>query len=70
MFEVSNNLSVADIFRQIQEDLRSQYILGFTPPKDFEGKAYRRISLKTRDKKLKVFCRAGYYPRAKGSVVR
>jgi VWFA-related protein len=64
MFEISNQLTVAEIFRQIQEELRSQYILGFTPPKDFASKTFRKISLRVRDKKLKVICRAGYYPQA------
>ena len=64
MFEISNKLTVTQIFQQIQEELRSQYILGFTPPKDFASKAFRKISLRARDKKLKVFCRSGYYPQS------
>jgi VWFA-related protein len=63
LYEISNKLPLNEIFRQIQEELRSQYIFVFTPPKGFASKAFRKISLRTRDKKLKVFCRSGYYPR-------
>ncbi len=62
MFEVSNKLPLGEIFRQIQEELRSQYILGYTPAKA-DAKGFRRISLRTRDKDLKVSCRSGYYLR-------
>jgi len=65
MFEITGKLTVTEIFRQIQEELRSQYILGFTPPTGFAGKAFRRITLRTKDKRLKVFCRSGYYPQSK-----
>jgi VWFA-related protein len=62
MFEITGKLTVTEIFRQIQEELRSQYILGFTPPTGFASKAFRRITLRAKDKRLKVFCRSGYYP--------
>jgi VWFA-related protein len=64
LYEISDKLPLTEIFRQIQEELRNQYIFGFTPPKGFASKAFRKITLRTRDKKLKVYCRSGYYPRA------
>lgn len=68
VFEITGKLTVTEIFRQIQEELRSQYILGFTPPAGFASKAFRRITLRAKDKRLKVFCRSGYYPQPKPEV--
>ena len=63
LFQVSKNLSLENIFDQIEEELRSQYILGYAPDIEDSSKSYRRIEVKTRNKKLKVKSRAGYYPR-------
>jgi VWFA-related protein len=49
-----------DIYRQLQEELRSQYSLGYTPDKD-TGRGYRRLKVTTRDKGLIVRARDGYY---------
>jgi VWFA-related protein len=49
-----------DIYRQLQEELRSQYSLGYTPDKD-SGRGYRRLKVVTRDKSLVVRARDGYY---------
>ena len=62
LFEVSRKLPLTEIFSRIQEELRSQYIIGYTPAKA-DSKAFRRISLRAKDKNLKVYCRSGYYPR-------
>ena len=62
LFEVSKKLSLSQIFEEIEEELRSQYILGYTPKEAESNGDYRRITVKTRNKKLKVQSRAGYYP--------
>ena len=62
MFEVSKKLPLTEIFNRIQEELRSQYIIGYTPAQFDSKKGFRRISLRTKDKKLKVSSRSGYYP--------
>ncbi len=49
-----------DIYRQLQEELRSQYSLGYTPDKD-TGRGYRRLKVTTKDKGLTVRARDGYY---------
>jgi VWFA-related protein len=61
MFEVSRKLSLKEIYDRIQEELRNQYNLGYTPP-SIGGTGFRRISLRTKDSKLEVVTRAGYYP--------
>ena len=61
MFEVSKKLPIGDIYAQIQEELRNQYSLGYTPDR-IEG-VYHKIQLATRQKDLIVQARDGYYAR-------
>ncbi|HEV2988791.1 MAG TPA: VWA domain-containing protein [Candidatus Angelobacter sp.] len=61
LFEVSKNLSIEEIYRQIQEELRNQYNLGYTPDKATSRPGYHKIHLATRQKDLSVQARDGYY---------
>ncbi len=49
-----------DIYRQLEDELRSQYSLGYTPDKD-TGRGYRRLKVTVKDKGLVVRARDGYY---------
>jgi len=49
-----------DIYRMLQDELRSQYSLGYTPDKD-TGKGFRQIKVTTKEKGLIVHARDGYY---------
>ena len=60
MFEVTAEQSLEEIFQKIEEELRHQYSIGYTPSRDGSEKAFRRIELTTR-KCLTVRCREGYY---------
>ena len=62
MFEVAKKMTLRDIYDQIQEELRNQYNIGYTPSAG-GGTGFRRIKLLTKDGKLEVITRAGYYPR-------
>lgn len=61
-FEVSRKIPLQRIFAIIEEDLRNQYSLGYTPDPPASGGSYRRIHLSTRQKGLVVQTRDGYYP--------
>lgn len=65
VFEVSKKQTVDDIYKQIGEELRSEYRLGFTPTGDEAKDRYHQISLAlTGDdakKKMDVQTRDGYY---------
>jgi len=61
LFEVSRRLSLEDIFRQIQEELRSQYSLGYISTNAARDGAYRRIEVRVKKKGYKVQSRKGYY---------
>ena len=66
LFEVSKKETLADIYKQIGEELRAQYRLGYTPDKDTASDGYHRIDLSfsksTKDgKDLFIQTRDGYY---------
>jgi VWFA-related protein len=62
MYEVSKKLPLKDIYDGIQEELRNQYDIGYTPS-DAAGSGFRHIMLRTKDGKLEVKTRSGYYPK-------
>jgi VWFA-related protein len=64
MFEVSRKKPLKAIYEQIQEELRNQYSIGYTPPPSASGNAFRRIKIKTRNSELTVQARQGYYPKS------
>jgi VWFA-related protein len=59
-FEAKKKDSVDDIYAQIAEELRTQFMLGYTPPKD-QASGYHSIHLVAKKKDLSVQTRAGYY---------
>ena len=60
-FEVSKKQPIEKIYDQIQEELRNQYSLGYTPDKSGSGPGYRKIRLTTKQSSLVVQTRDGYY---------
>jgi len=60
LFEVSKKETVEKIYSEIEEELRSQYSIGYTPDKD-TGPGYHKIQLTTKQKDLTVQARDGYY---------
>jgi VWFA-related protein len=61
-FEVSRKWPLDKIFEAIEEDLRSQYSLGYTSDQQGTDRGYRRIHLTTKQKGAVVQTREGYYP--------
>ncbi len=59
MFEVSKKEPVSQIYSQIQEELRNQYSLGYTPNPVEPG--YHKIQVVATKKDLVVQARDGYY---------
>ena len=60
-FEVSKKQPIDDIYDRIEEELRNQYSLGFTPDKA-AGAGFRRIAVTVKRKGMTVQTREGYYP--------
>jgi VWFA-related protein len=64
LFEVSKKQTVADIYKQIGQELRAQYRLAFTPDEKTNSAGYHRIDLsltKSSPKDLFIQTRVGYY---------
>lgn len=61
MFEVDKKQSVDQIYSTIAEELRAQYILGYTPDKQSTDNGYHKIALTAKKKDLFVQTRQGYY---------
>jgi VWFA-related protein len=60
LFEVSKKQPIEQIYSSIQEELRNQYSLGFTPEKS-ESPGYHKLVLKAKPKDTAVQARDGYY---------
>ena len=61
LFTVGGKNSLGNIFEQIQEEMRTQYLIGYTPTNSNKDGSFRKIDLKTHDKDFKVQVRKGYY---------
>jgi len=60
-FEVTKKRPINEIYTEIEEELRNQYSLGYTPEKTLAGVGYHKINLTTTNKDLIVQTREGYY---------
>ena len=60
-FEVSKKQSIDQIYASIEEELRNQYSLGYTPDKSDAAPGYHKIHVTTTQKDLVVQARDGYY---------
>jgi VWFA-related protein len=62
LFEVSKKEPVEQIYSQIQEELRNQYNLGYTPNRENAAESgYHKIQVAAKRKDLVVQSRDGYY---------
>jgi VWFA-related protein len=62
-FAVSKDESIEQIYAEIEEELRNQYSIGYTPDRADGEKKFRKITLTTNRKDLVARTREGYYPR-------
>ncbi len=60
-FEVSKKQPIEKTYDQIQEELRNQYSLGYSPERTESGPGYREIHLVANQKGLVVQTRDGYF---------
>jgi len=61
LFQVTKKLSIEQIYAEIEEELRNQYSLGYTPDHASAEATYHMIHLTTNQKDLTVQARDGYY---------
>ena len=61
VFRVDRKNSLDDIFREIQEEMRSQYSIGYSPTNPTKDGTFRKLEIRTANKDQKVQARKGYY---------
>lgn len=61
MFEAKKKENFDPIYASIAQELRSQYMLGYTPDKSSADESYHKITLTAKNKDLVVQTRDGYY---------
>jgi len=64
VYEVSRKRKLDDILDEINNAIRNQYSIGYTPARDTSEAGFRKIELRVKRKGYKVQAREGYYPEA------
>jgi VWFA-related protein len=61
VFHVDKKLPLQDAFSELQNEMRSQYAIGYTSTNANKDGTFRKIEIKTNNKDWKVQARKGYY---------
>jgi VWFA-related protein len=61
VFHVDQKATLQQCFDQLQDEMRSQYAIGYTPTNPTKDGTFRKIEIKTSNKDWKVQARKGYY---------
>jgi len=67
VFTVDRKHTLQDVFKELQEELRNQYTLGYTPFNTARDGSYRKIEIKVKQPDLVVQARKGYYATKNGA---
>lgn len=61
VFRVDRKHSLDEVFQELQDEMRSQYSIGYTPSNDVKDGSYRHLEIRLANKDLKPQARKGYY---------
>jgi VWFA-related protein len=61
VFHIDRKNTLDDAFKDIQDDLRTQYALGYNSTNPRKDGSYRKLDIRTSNKDQKVQARKGYY---------
>ena len=61
VFKVDHKHTLEDVFKQLQDEMRSQYAIGYTSTNPTQDGTFRKLDIRLADKNLKVQARKGYY---------
>jgi VWFA-related protein len=61
VYRVDNRHPLDSVFKELQDEMRSQYSIGYTPSNDVKDGSYRKLEIKLNSKEMKVQARKGYY---------
>ena len=60
-YKVDRKHTLEQVFKELQDEMRSQYSIGYTPANEKKDGSYRKIEIKLANKGLKAQARKGYY---------
>ena len=61
VYKVDRKHTLDDAFQELQDEMRSQYAIGYTPSNDVKDGGYRKLDVRLANKDLKAQARKGYY---------
>ena len=61
VFKVDRRHPLDEAFRELQDEMRSQYSIGYTPTNEVKDGSYRHLDIRLGNKDLKAQARKGYY---------
>ena len=61
MFRVDRRQTLEQIYDQIAEEMRTQYVLGYTPANGAKDGTFRKVEIRPKDKNVRIQARKGYY---------
>ncbi|MDA0204154.1 MAG: VWA domain-containing protein [Acidobacteria bacterium] len=61
-YEVKRRQTLDQIFDDINNVVRNQYSIGYSPKRDLSETGFRKLELKLKNKRLEAQTREGYYP--------
>ena len=61
VYRVDNKHPLDMVFKELQDEMRSQYAIGYTPTNDVKDGTFRKLDIKVNSKDMKVQARKGYY---------
>jgi VWFA-related protein len=61
VFEVDRKHTLQDVFKEIQDAMRTQYAIAYTPTNEARDGSFRRIDIHVKNSDYKIQARKGYY---------
>jgi len=61
VYKVDRKHSLDEIFKELQDEMRSQYAIGYTPANPTKDGSYRKLDIRLANKDMKAQARKGYY---------
>jgi VWFA-related protein len=61
VYKVDRRNTLDMVFKELQDEMRSQYLIGYTPTNEAKDGGYRHLDIRTSNKDLRVQARKGYY---------
>jgi VWFA-related protein len=61
VYKVDRKNTLDMVFKELQDEMRSQYLIGYTPTNEVKDGGYRHLEIHTANKDLRVQARRGYY---------